>query len=104
MAATPKTVTRMDLAEAVYHEVGLSRKLASEMVDLVFEEMIKVLDRVETVKISSFGNFYIRSKRERVGRNPKTGDAVELTGKYVPHFKPGKELRERVNLGLQMGL
>jgi 1-acyl-sn-glycerol-3-phosphate acyltransferase len=58
-----------------------------------------LLERGESVKLSGFGNFQLRDKPQRPGRNPKTGEAVALSGKYVPHFKPGKDLRERVNEG-----
>ncbi len=98
------TLTRMDLAEAVFREVGLSRHESAQLVESVQGHISDALVRGEQVKISSFGTFSVRDKNERIGRNPKTGDTVELTGKYVPHFKPGKELRERVNMGLQLGL
>ena len=92
-----KTLTRMDLSEAVFREVGLSRNESAQLVESVLDHMADALVSGEQVKISSFGTFSVREKSARVGRNPKTGDAVELTGKYVPHFKPGKELRERLN-------
>ena len=94
-----KTLTRMDLSEAVFREVGLSRNESAELVEAVLQHMSDALVRGEQVKISSFGTFSVRDKAARVGRNPKSGDAVSLPAKYVPHFKPGKELRERVNNG-----
>ena len=66
---------------------------------MYFEELRASLAVGEQVKLSGFGNFDLRDKKQRPGRNPKTGETVKLDGKYVPHFKPGKELRERVNLG-----
>ncbi len=94
--ATEKTLTRMDLAEAVYHEVGLSRKAATDMVDEVLEEISKVLERGETVKISTFGNFSVRSKRARVGRNPKTGVEVPITPRKVLVFRASHILKDRM--------
>lgn len=91
------TITRADLSEAVYQEVGLSRNESAELVESVLNEISDALVRGEMVKLSSFGSFSVREKGERIGRNPKTGEAVALSGKYVPHFKPGKDLRERVN-------
>ena len=76
---------------------GLGLKEAKEMVELFFEELRGCLENGEQIKLSGFGNFDLRDKAERPGRNPKTGETVKLEGKYVPHFKPGKELRERVN-------
>ena len=93
-----KTLTRMDLSEAVFREVGLSRNESANLVEAVLQHMSDALAQGETVKISSFGTFSVRSKTARVGRNPKTGAKVEVPAKYVPHFKAGKELRERVDL------
>ena len=92
-----RTMTRAHLTEAVYHEVGLSRSESAELVESVLDEISETLIQGDAVKISSFGSFSVRDKAARVGRNPKTGETVQLEGKYVPHFKPGKELRERVN-------
>ena len=90
-------LTKAEMAEALFNELGLNKREARELVDLFFEELRASLARGEQVKLSGFGNFDLRDKRERPGRNPKTGEAVALSGKYVPHFKPGKDLRERVN-------
>ena len=92
-----KTVTRMDLAEAVYHEVGLTRKAAQDMVDEVFEELSKVLEHSETVKLSTFGNFSVRSKRERIGRNPKTGVEVPILPRKVLSFRASHILKDKMN-------
>src|SRR3954465_14008072 len=92
-----KTVTRMDLAEAVYHEVGLTRKAAQDLVDQVFEELCKVLEKGETVKLSTFGNFSVRQKRQRVGRNPKTGVEVPITPRRVMSFRASHILKDRMN-------
>ncbi|TKW61568.1 MAG: integration host factor subunit alpha [Blastochloris viridis] len=94
-----KTVTRMDLAEAVYHEVGLTRKAAQDLVDQVIEELCKVLEKGETLKISTFGNFSVRSKRQRVGRNPKTGVEVPIAPRKVLSFRASHILKDRMNGG-----
>ena len=95
--AAPKTLTRMDLAEAVYHEVGLSRKAAADLVDQTLEEICKVLERGETVKLSTFGNFAVRSKRARMGRNPKTGVEVPITPRKVLVFRASHILKDKMN-------
>ena len=95
--ATDKTLTRMDLAEGVYHAVGLSRKLSADLVDAVFDEVIAVLERGETVKLSTFGNFSVRSKRARMGRNPKTGVAVPITPRRVLVFRASHILKGAMN-------
>ena len=93
------TVTRADLAEALYREIGLSRTESASLVEAVIDQVIDSLIRGDDVKLAGFGTFSLRDKKERIGRNPKTGTTVALAGKHVPHFKPGKELRERVNNG-----
>jgi integration host factor subunit alpha len=96
---TEKTLTRMDLAEAVYTEVGLTRRAAQQLVDEVFEELSKVLEKGETVKLSTFGNFSVRAKRQRMGRNPKTGVEVPITPRKVLTFRASHILKDRVNGG-----
>lgn len=91
-----RAVTRMDLAEAVYHVVGLSRKMASDLVDDVLEEMCAALVKGDTVKLSSFGNFAVRSKRARMGRNPKTGVEVPITPRKVLVFRASHILKDRM--------
>ena len=93
------TVTRALLAERIYTQVGLSRNESADLLENVLERVCSALQGGESVKISGFGTFSIRQKGRRIGRNPKTGEAVALAGKHVPHFKPGKDLRERVNDG-----
>ena len=91
------TLTRAQLTEAVYEEVGLSRNESAELVESVLKEMSKALIRGEPVKISSFGSFTIRSKSERVGRNPKTGEEVPISPRIVIIFKPSHVLKSRIN-------
>ena len=91
------TLTRAQLTEAVYEEVGLSRNESAELVESVLKEMSKALIRGEPVKISSFGSFTIRSKSERGGRNPKTGEEVPISPRRVIIFKPSHVLKSRIN-------
>jgi integration host factor subunit alpha len=91
-----KTLTRMDLAEAVYQKVGLSRTESAELVELVLD---MIADRVvdgDSVKLSSFGSFVVRHKNERVGHNPKTGEEVPITPRRVMVFKPSHVLKDAV--------
>ena len=95
------TLTKAEMAERLFIDVGLNKREAKEFVDAFFEVVREALEKGEQVKLSGFGNFDLRQKNQRPGRNPKTGESVPLPGKYVPHFKPGKELRERVNETLE---
>ncbi|WP_350334492.1 integration host factor subunit alpha [Coralliovum pocilloporae] len=98
-----KTITRADLCEAVYQKVGLSRTESSDLVELVLKEISDCLVTGETVKLSSFGSFVVRSKGERIGRNPKTGEEVPISPRRVMVFKPSNVLKNRVNDGLSKG-
>lgn len=91
------TVTRADLSEAVYQEVGLSRNESSELVESVLDEISNSLISGDSVKISSFGSFLVRDKRGRIGRNPKTGQEVPIEPRRVLTFRPSQVLRERIN-------
>jgi integration host factor subunit alpha len=93
----PRTITRVDLAEAVYRCVGLSRKESAVLVQMVLNELADTLAAGETVKLSSFGSFVVRSKSERIGRNPKTGIEVPITQRRVMVFKPSSVLKARIN-------
>lgn len=93
----PRTVTRVDLAEAVYRRVGLSRKESATLVQLVLSELADALAAGETVKLSSFGSFVVRSKAERIGRNLKTGVEAPITQRRVMVFKPSSVLKARIN-------
>jgi integration host factor subunit alpha len=92
-----RTVTRVDLAEAVYRCVGLSRKESATLVQAVLDELADALNGGESVKLSSFGRFIVRAKPERVGRNPKTGISVPITQRRVMSFKPSSVLKARIN-------
>ena len=91
-----RTVTRMDLSEAVFREVGLSRNESAELVESVLEHMSDSLVAGEQVKISSFGTFSVREKAARVGRNPKTGQEVPIQPRRVLTFRPSHLMKERV--------
>lgn len=94
---TDETVTRADLSEAVYQEVGLSRNESADLVESVLSEIADTLTRGETVKISSFGSFSVRQKGQRVGRNPKTGEEVPILPRKVLVFRASNVLKNRIN-------
>jgi integration host factor subunit alpha len=93
------TVTRAQLSEAVYQEVGLSRNESADLVEIVLKEIADALARGENVKISSFGSFFVRAKGQRIGRNPKTGEEVPINPRKVLVFRASHVLKNRVNTG-----
>lgn len=97
MRMAQKTVTRADLAEAVYGTVGLSRTESAELVERVLELIADALIDGANVKLSSFGSFQVRSKNERIGRNPKTGEEVPILPRQVLVFKPSNVLKSKIN-------
>lgn len=94
-----KTLTRMDLSEAVFREVGLSRNESAQLVEGVLRHVSDALASGDTVKISSFGTFSIRDKSARIGRNPKTGDEVPISPRRVLTFRPSHLMKDRVAAG-----
>lgn len=94
-----KTLTRMDLSEAVFREVGLSRNESAQLVESVLAHISDALVRGEQVKISSFGTFSVRDKSARIGRNPKTGEEVPIQPRRVLTFRPSHLMKERVASG-----
>ena len=90
-------MTKQDIINQVSSRASLSRVKAEEAVETVIELIKESLGHGEPVILRRFGTFQVRAKTKRIGRNPKTGDSVVLDGKHVPHFKPGKEMRDRVN-------
>ncbi len=100
MAPNGKTLTRADLAEAVFEKVGLPRNEAAELVELVLKQIVYALERGESIKLSSFGSFGLRQKSERVGRNPKTGEVVPITPRRVIVFKASNIMKDRINASL----
>jgi integration host factor subunit alpha len=89
-------LTKAAMAEKLFDEVGLNKREAKEMVDIFFEEIRTALEKGEQVKLSGFGNFDLRDKKERPGRNPKTGQEIPITARRVVTFRPGQKLRTRV--------
>ena len=97
--ATAGTLTRADLAESLHREVGLSRADAARLVEQILGHMCEALSKGENVKISGFGSFILRDKRERVGRNPKTGIEVPITPRRVMTFRASQKLKDRIAEG-----
>ncbi len=97
---TGYTVTRAQLSEAVYQEVGLSRIESAELVESVIAEISGALERGEMVKISSFGSFAVRQKGQRIGRNPKTGQEVPISPRRVLVFRASHVLKDQINASL----
>ncbi|MEP2736873.1 MAG: integration host factor subunit alpha [Erythrobacter sp.] len=93
------TLTRADLAETINRKMGFSRAESLDMVESILDKMGKALEDGENVKISGFGSFVLRDKRERVGRNPKTGVEVPITPRRVMTFRASQLLKERVSKG-----
>ncbi len=89
-------LTKADIVERVYGEAGFSKKEASELVDNVFNIMKETLARGEKVKISGFGHFAIKDKKTRMGRNPQTGDSMEIAARRVLTFKPSQVLKDDI--------
>ena len=99
-AVAGNTVTRAQLSEAVYQEVGLSRNESAQLVESILAEICGSLVQGETVKVSSFGSFSVRQKGGRIGRNPKTGEQVPIAPRRVLVFRPSHVLKEKVNQNL----
>lgn len=91
-----ESLTKADLAERLYEELGFNKREAKDLVDAFFDTVRAALEGNESVKLSGFGNFDLRDKRQRPGRNPKTGEEIPITARRVVTFKPGQKLRERV--------
>ena len=94
-----KTTTRSTLSEAVFRNVGLSRNESATLVDSIFTEILRNLTSGKDVKISSFGTFVVRNKKERIGRNPKTGKEVPITARSVVTFRASNVLKSKVDSG-----
>lgn len=89
-------LTKADLAERLFEELGLNKREAKELVEFFFEEIRGSLEENEHVKLSGFGNFDIRNKKQRPGRNPKTGEEIPISARRVVTFRPGQKLKARV--------
>ena len=95
--AEKSTMTKADIVEKVYEKIGFSKKESAELVELVFRKLKESLERGEKVKISGFGNFLVREKRERIGRNPQTGDQIKISARRVLTFRPSQVLKAMLN-------
>jgi integration host factor subunit alpha len=91
------SLTKADLAESLFHELGLNKRKAKEIVELFFEEIRVALERGHVVKLSGFGNFQLRDKSERPGRNPKTGEEIPVLARRVVTFHPSQKLHEMIS-------
>jgi integration host factor subunit alpha len=94
-------MTKADIVEALYTRAGLSKKEAADLVELVFDTIKGTLATGQKIKISGFGNFVIREKRPRLGRNPQTGESIEISARRVLTFRPSQVLRAEVNSSLE---
>ncbi|GMV39781.1 MAG: DNA-binding protein HU [Myxococcales bacterium] len=91
-------MTKADIVESVYEKLGgFSKKESAEIVEMVFETMKETLGQGEKIKISGFGNFVVRKKRERIGRNPQTGEEIKISARRVLTFKPSQVLKNALN-------
>jgi integration host factor subunit beta len=95
----PHTLTKADLIEQVIRVTELPRKDSEDAVEIVFESITQALQKSDKIEIRGFGSFRTRDRRGRIGRNPKTGERVEVPAKKIPHFKPSKELKDFINEG-----
>jgi len=93
-------MTKADIVEALYEKVGFSKKEAADLVEMVFDTLKDTLAKGQKIKISGFGNFVVREKRSRVGRNPQTGQSIEISARRVLTFRPSQVLRTEVNSSL----
>ena len=89
-------LTKADMAESLFNEVGLNKREARELVDVFFDDLRAALASGEQVKLSGFGNFDLRDKKQRPGRNPKTGEEIPITARRVVTFRPGQKLKAKV--------
>ena len=97
------SLTKADIANRLFNEVGLNKREAKEFVDAYFEIIRQALESGENVKLSGFGNFQLREKNQRPGRNPKTGEEIPISARRVVTFRPGQKLRARVEAYVEPG-
>ena len=90
-------MTKAEIVEAIYEKIGFSKKESAEIVELVFDTIKDTLEKGERIKISGFGNFLVRQKRPRIGRNPQTGQEIEISARKVLTFKPSQILKLALN-------
>jgi integration host factor subunit alpha len=97
------SLTKADIADRLFNEVGLNKREAKEFVEAYFEIIRAALESGENVKLSGFGNFQLREKNQRPGRNPKTGEEIPISARRVVTFRPGQKLRARVEAYVEPG-
>lgn len=90
-------MTKAEIIEQIYEKVGFSKKESAEIVEMVFDTMKETLEKGEKIKISGFGNFVVRQKRPRIGRNPQTGEEIEISSRRILTFKPSQILKASIN-------
>lgn len=91
------TMTKADIVETIYEKIGFSKKESADIVELVFDTIKETLEKGEKIKISGFGNFVVRAKRPRIGRNPQTGEEIEISARRVLTFRPSQVLKAALN-------
>ena len=96
-AAKPGVMTKAELVDEVARAIQVTKKQAETIVNVVFDSIVDSLRSGEKIELRGFGSFRLRSRKSRTGRNPKTGEKVEVPSKKIPYFKPGKELKELIN-------
>ena len=96
-ASKPGVMTKAELVDEVAQAVQLTKKQAEQIVNIVFDSIVQSLRSGEKIELRGFGSFRLRSRKSRTGRNPKTGEKVDVPSKKIPYFKPGKELKELIN-------
>ena len=89
-------LTKADMAEKLFEDLGLNKREAKELVEMFFEKIRQALENSKQVKLSGFGNFDLRDKNQRPGRNPKTGEEIPISARRVVTFRPGQKLKARV--------
>jgi len=90
-------MTKADLVESIYEKIGFSKKESADIVEMIFDTIKETLEKGEKIKISGFGNFVVRSKRPRMGRNPQTGQEIEISARRVLTFRPSQVLKSALN-------
>lgn len=93
----PGVMTKAELVDEVSRAIQVTKKQAESIVNVVFDSIVESLRSGEKIELRGFGSFRLRSRKSRTGRNPKTGEKVEVPSKKIPYFKPGKELKELIN-------
>jgi integration host factor subunit alpha len=91
------TMTKADLIESIYEKIGFSKKESADIVEMIFDTIKETLEKGQKIKISGFGNFVVRSKRPRMGRNPQTGQEIEISARRVLTFRPSQVLKQALN-------